>query len=76
MDELWKVTGITDAVILANGQGAVPAKRVAFKVIDGTLSSIQIADADFTAEKVRELIDEKAAHIVAVAALTGPAIPA
>jgi hypothetical protein len=74
-DELWKVTGIRDTNTLINGAGAVPAKIVQFKVIDGTTSAVTIPDSDFNAERVREAIQERAEQIVKVAALTGPEIP-
>lgn len=74
-DELWKVTNIADVNTLINGSGSVPAKRITFKVIDGTTSAVIIPDSDFGAERVREAIQERAEQIVAVAALTGPTLP-
>lgn len=72
--ELWKVERITDKNLLINGRGAVPGKTVSFKVIDGTRSSIDIPDDEFTPERVTEAISEMAAKIIAVAGLVGPTV--
>lgn len=74
-NELWKVERITDTTILSTGVGSVQAKRVDFKVIDGTRSFITVNVDEFTPERVAELINEAAAKIIAVAALVGPVVP-
>lgn len=73
-NELWKVTGITDVNILVNGRGAVPGKRVMFRTVDGTRSSIEIPDDEFSAERAAELIGDATARIIAVAGLVGPTV--
>lgn len=73
-NESWVITNVTDDFKMSPGQGAVPAKRVTFRTFTGNTSSVLIADSEFNADTVAQIVNESANNIMQVQGLTGPMI--
>lgn len=49
-------------------------KRVHFRTLDGTASYVEVSMADFTPEKVTDLINQAVEKLYSVHALRGPLV--
>jgi hypothetical protein len=68
---LWSVTSQReDWQVKANGQ-AGPGMVVTFTTRSGAVGSVFIPTEEYTLDRVRALVDEKARAVEAVAGLTG-----
>jgi len=73
-NEAWVILNVADDMKFVAGQGAVAAKRVTFRTYTGITSDVLIADTEFNADTVSEIVNNAAAQIMSVQALKGPSL--
>lgn len=67
----WAVTGQVETSDIGPSGLYVPGVRVTFRLADGTVGSVFVAGSEYTVEKVRAAIADKATTLASVAGLSG-----
>jgi hypothetical protein len=71
---LWTPISQQNNATFVAGQGMVPAKRINFKLYDGTLDYVDIPLADLSPDVAEELIHAAATRHAQIMGLTGPTL--
>lgn len=67
----WQVTGQQETVDQGPAGTFVAGVRVSFRTASGATGSVFVPTSDYTAERVRQLVAERAATVETVAGLAG-----
>lgn len=67
----WEVTAQVQTTDLGPAGAYVDGVRISFRTAAGALGTVFVANGDYTVERVRSLIAERAAVMDAVHGLTG-----
>ena len=67
----WTVVGQAETTQLGPDHKAVAGMTVRFKLDSGTVASVFVPWDQYTAEKVKEAIGARVAHIAGIEGLTG-----
>lgn len=72
---VWEVTSVLDQTIFNPATGPQPGKRINFRLLDGTVSFVDVPLGQFNKDNVAKLIDEAAHNLYDVLSLAGPEMP-
>ena len=67
----WQVTTVTPEVIINAANRPAKVQTVTFRLADGTPGTVQIPEADFTPQTVRDAVTAAAQNLRAVLDLRG-----
>lgn len=68
---LWTVTSQQESVDLASNGTYVQGTRITFRTRSGAMGSVFVAPGDYTPERVRALLQARAADMEAVHLMSG-----